>query len=259
MKSPAPSEAWRNTLGAARAWLEEWLEEGLETYPKTTLGAPKPPERSGPSARSASQSQASLLEPGSPFGSKASLANVRAALGECTRCRLHEGRTQIVFGVGSPDADLLFVGEGPGEQEDLQGVPFVGRAGELLTQMIERGLEIPRSSVYICNIVKCRPPGNRTPLADEVQTCRPFLDGQIDAVRPKVIVALGKPAASLLLGRDVAITRVRGTWQEYRGTPLMPTFHPAFILRQYTAENRRLVWEDLKQALARAREMGGAG
>ncbi|MFP8874121.1 MAG: uracil-DNA glycosylase, partial [Myxococcota bacterium] len=108
--------------------------------------------------------------------------------------------------------------------------------------------------VYICNIVKCRPPKNRTPLAAEVSTCRPFLDGQIDAVQPRVIVSLGKPAASLLLGRDVAITRMRGTWQSYRGIPLMPTLHPAFILRQYTQENRRMVWEDLKAALARSRE-----
>jgi DNA polymerase len=158
-----------------------------------------------------------------------------------------------VFGDGAADAELMFVGEGPGEQEDLQGLPFVGRAGELLTRMIERGLGIPRRSVYICNIVKCRPPGNRTPLADEVAACCPFLDGQIDAVAPKVIVALGKPAASLLLGREIAITRVRGTWHEYRGIPVMPTFHPAFILRQYTEENRRLVWEDLKAALERAR------
>jgi DNA polymerase len=150
----------------------------------------------------------------------------------------------------------MFVGEGPGETEDRRGLPFVGRAGELLTQMIEKGLGIPRSEVYICNVVKCRPPGNRTPLADEVTTCSPFLDGQIDAVAPRVIVALGKPAASLLLGREVAITRVRGTWHEYRGIPLMPTFHPAFVLRRYTPENRRLVWNDLKQALTRARGDG---
>ena len=190
------------------------------------------------------------------WGDSPTLAEVRAALGECTRCRLAQGRTQIVFGDGDPRAELLFVGEGPGEQEDLQGIPFVGRAGELLTQMIEKGLGVPRRSVYICNIVKCRPPQNRTPLADEVTSCRPFLDGQIDAVGPRVIVALGKPATSLLLGRDVSITRLRGTWQEYRGTPMMPTFHPAFVLRQYTPENRRLVWEDLKAALARARELG---
>ena len=182
-----------------------------------------------------------------------SLAEVREVLGECRRCRLCEGRTQIVFGDGSPDAEIVFVGEGPGEQEDLRGIPFCGRAGELLTGMIERGMGIPRASVYICNLVKCRPPGNRTPLPDEVAACRPFLDGQIDAIRPKVIVALGKPAASLLMGRDVAITKVRGVWHEYRGIPVMPTFHPAYVLRQYTPENRRLVWEDLKAALARAR------
>jgi DNA polymerase len=186
----------------------------------------------------------------------ASLAEVRAILGECTRCALHEGRRQIVFGDGNPDADLLFVGEGPGEQEDQKGLPFVGRAGELLTRMIERGLGLRREDVYICNIVKCRPPGNRTPLPGEVAACRPFLDGQIDAVAPRVIVALGKPATSLLLGRDVSITRVRGQWHAYRGFPVMPTFHPAFVLRQYTEQNRRLVWEDLKAALARAREAG---
>jgi len=179
---------------------------------------------------------------------------VRLELGACTRCPLSEGRNQIVFGDGNPDAALMFIGEGPGQEEDRRGLPFVGRAGELLTQMIERGLEIPRSEVYICNIVKCRPPGNRTPKPDEVSTCKPFLDGQIDAVRPRTIVALGRPATSLLLGRDVSITKVRGTWHEYRGIPLMPTFHPAYLLRQYTTENRRVVWEDLKAALARSRQ-----
>ncbi len=189
-----------------------------------------------------------------PWGSAPTLEQVREVLGECTRCRLCEGRTQIVFGDGNPHAQLMFVGEGPGEVEDRRGLPFVGRAGELLTQMIEKGLGIRRSDVYICNVVKCRPPGNRTPRADEVAACSPFLDGQIAAVRPRVIVALGKPAASLLLGREIAITRVRGTWHEYRGIPLMPTFHPAFVLRRYTPENRRLVWEDLKAALARAQD-----
>jgi DNA polymerase len=120
--------------------------------------------------------------------------------------------------------------------------------------MIERGLEIARGDVYICNIVKCRPPQNRNPQPDEVAACKPFLDGQIDAVQPRTIVTLGRPATSLLLGRDVSITRVRGTWQTYRGIPLMPTFHPAYLLRQYTPENRRAVWEDLKQALQRSQE-----
>ncbi len=236
----ALADELRAVLAAARDTLSEWIEEGVEGWIPVA-----------PSAAAAPTCEPSL-------GPAPTLEQVRAALGDCQRCRLAAGRTQIVFGDGPPDADLLIVGEGPGEQEDLRGLPFVGRAGELLTQMIEKGLRIPRASVYICNIVKCRPPNNRAPLADEVAACRSFLDGQIDAIRPKVIVALGKPATSLLLGRDIAISRVRGSWQDYRGVPVMPTFHPAFLLRQYTAENRRLVWNDLKQALARARELGGA-
>jgi DNA polymerase len=263
----ALGEDVRAALSAARAWLRESLEEGLESY-EPAPALPPAPAPAGPEPAAATVPAAPAAAPVSPpatqrsleiapWGERPTLEDVRAALGECMRCRLAQGRNRIVFGDGAPDADLLFVGEGPGEQEDLQGLPFVGRAGELLTQMIEKGLRIPRSAVYICNIVKCRPPSNRTPLADEVAACRPYLDGQIDAVRPKVIVALGKPATSLLLGREVAITRVRGIWQDYRGHPVMPTFHPAFLLRQYTAENRRLVWEDLKAALARARELGG--
>ncbi len=262
----------RQLLAAAGAWLAELAEEGVERIeaPGGARGrepAPREPraaEPARPALRESHEPAPAPAQTGDLFGATRawgahpSLADVRGVLGECTRCRLHEGRTQIVFGDGNPDADLLFVGEGPGEQEDLRGIPFCGRAGELLTQMIEKGLGIARGDVYICNIVKCRPPGNRTPLADEAATCRPFLDGQIDAVRPKVIVALGKPAASLLLGRDVSITRIRGTWHEYRGIPLMPTFHPAFVLRQYTAENRRKVWDDLRAALARARELPGS-
>lgn len=253
----------RAALAASRAWLREALEEGVESYPRGAI-APAPRSPTPPAGMSAPAepppappTARPLVEPPRPWGERPTLDEVRAALGECTRCRLAEGRQRIVFGDGAPDADLLFVGEGPGEQEDLQGLPFVGRAGELLTQMIEKGLRVPRPAVYICNIVKCRPPNNRTPLADEVSACRPFLDGQIDAVRPKVIVALGKPATSLLLGREVSITRVRGIWQDYRGYPVMPTFHPAFLLRQYTPENRRMVWADLKAALGRARELGG--
>jgi DNA polymerase len=263
----ALAQELRATLGAARAWMRESLEDGIEVYDRSTA-TPRPDQGAAsiPAAQLSQEPpaetrtpppQPELLREPCPWGESPTLAEVREALGECTRCRLAVGRQSIVFGDGAPDADLLFVGEGPGEQEDRQGLPFVGRAGELLTQMIEKGLRIPRSAVYICNIVKCRPPNNRTPLADEVATCRVFLDGQIDAVRPKAIVALGKPATSLLLGHDVSITRVRGIWQDYRGYPVMPTFHPAFLLRQYTPENRRLVWEDLKAALARARERGG--
>jgi DNA polymerase len=255
---PSLEAETRALLEAAREQLLELIEEGVESFDRE----PDPPSPRPTGAAAAAGGarpallarQESLLKEAPPWGDSPSLEEVRAQLGECTRCGLCEERSSIVFGDGNPDADLMFVGEGPGEQEDRQGLPFVGRAGELLTAMIERGLQISRREVYICNIVKCRPPRNRTPLADEVAACRPFLDGQIDAVRPRVIVALGKPASSLLLGREVAITRVRGSWQEYRGIPLMPTFHPAFILRQYTEQNRRLVWEDLKAALARSRE-----
>jgi DNA polymerase len=242
----------RALLASARAWLAELIEEGVDGFARVAPAASAAP----PVAEGVRAPQLELAVAAGPAASaeRPTLAQVRERLGECTRCRLSEGRTQIVFGDGNPQAALMFIGEGPGETEDRRGVPFVGRAGELLTQMIEKGLGIPRRDVYICNIVKCRPPGNRTPLSDEVASCRPFLDGQIDAVQPRVIVALGKPAASLLLGRDVAITRARGTWHAYRGIPVMPTFHPAFVLRQYTEENRRLVWSDLKAALERSRQ-----
>ena len=243
----------RQLLASARAWLEELGEEGIETLPR--LQAPAAEVSPAPSQlepATAEERPLQTLDPATGWGNTVSLEDVRERLGDCRRCRLCEARSRIVFGDGNPDADLMFVGEGPGADEDAQGLPFVGRAGQLLTEMIEKGLEIPRSEVYICNIVKCRPPKNRTPLPQEVSACRPFLDGQIDAVKPKVIVSLGKPAASLLLGRDVAITRLRGTWQEYRGIALMPTLHPAYLLRQYSAENRRNVWQDLKAALQRS-------
>jgi uracil-DNA glycosylase family 4 len=254
-------------VASASALLGELIEEGLTSYEPAVTAHPAAPEApvaiatASPPVARPTPATATASDPApinevatTDWGPEPSLEAVRAALGACTRCELCEGRQNIVFGDGNPHADLLFIGEGPGENEDREGVPFVGRAGELLTQMIEKGIGLARSDVYICNIVKCRPPGNRNPLPPEVSACRPFLDGQIDAVRPKVIVTLGRPAASLLLGRDVAITRVRGTWQEYRGIPLMPTLHPAYVLRQYTAETRRNVWEDLKAAVARVRE-----
>ena len=143
------------------------------------------------------------------------------------------------------------MGEGPGKDEDEQGFPFVGRAGKKLTEIIEKGMGLNREKdTYICNIVKCRPPGNRDPEADEISTCHPFLIKQLQAIRPKVIVALGKPAASTLLGRSVAITKERGTWHEYQGIKLMLTFHPAYLRRAYTIENRRAGHEDMKKVLA---------
>lgn len=178
------------------------------------------------------------------------LGEIRSELGECARCRLHEGRTHVVFGVGDPAARLMFIGEGPGADEDAQGEPFVGRAGQKLNEMI-RAIGLEREKVYIANVVKCRPPDNRDPKPDEIATCSPFLVEQIEAIRPRVIVTLGSPATKTLLGTKVGITKLRGTWQSYRGIPVMPTFHPAYLLRAYTPTNRRLVWDDLKAARAR--------
>ncbi|MBW2716635.1 MAG: uracil-DNA glycosylase [Deltaproteobacteria bacterium] len=248
---PALTTEACSLLASARATLKELAEEGVDQFdPLNDTAAASPPRLDVPAAQEPTRNVAQVQAK----TKVQTLEEVRLELGECTRCPLCEGRNQIVFGDGNPDAALMFIGEGPGQEEDRRGLPFVGRAGELLTQMIEGGLEIPRSEVYICNIVKCRPPKNRTPQPDEVATCKPFLDGQISAVRPRTIVTLGRPAASLLLGRDVSITRVRGTWHEYQGIPLMPTFHPAYLLRQYTVENRTAVWEDLKAALARSRQ-----
>jgi uracil-DNA glycosylase len=173
-----------------------------------------------------------------------SLAAVRADIGDCTRCKLHTlGRTQIVFGVGNPEADLMFVGEAPGRDEDIQGFPFVGRAGQLLTKIIE-AISLTREDVYIANVIKCRPPENRNPEPDEVERCEPFLFRQIDIVKPKVIVALGKFGAQTLLRTLDPISRLRGRVFDYRGAKLIPTFHPAYLLRN--PSSKREVWEDMK-------------
>ncbi len=189
------------------------------------------------------------VEPPSPTvveGERPSLDQIRRELGDCQRCKLCSGRKNIVFGSGNPRAELVFVGEGPGADEDVQGVPFVGAAGQLLTKMIE-AMGFRRDDVYICNVVKCRPPGNRNPEPDEVTACEPFLRAQLQAVQPKVIVALGKFAAQTLLRDSTPITRMRGNWREYQGVKLMPTFHPAYLLRQ-PAEKKK-AWEDLQQVM----------
>ena len=189
-----------------------------------------------------------------PSGARAeALTVIREDLGECTRCKLHAGRDKIVFGVGNPDARLMFVGEGPGAEEDARGEPFVGRAGKKLDEMIT-SIGLSRAEVYIANIVKCRPPKNRDPEKDEIETCLPFLSRQIEAIAPRAIVALGSPAAKTLLNTRTGITRLRGQWHEFLGIPVMPTFHPAYLLRAYTRENRMKVWEDLKAAKARIDE-----
>jgi DNA polymerase len=185
--------------------------------------------------------------PAAPVVAKAksdeSLEDIRTDLGDCARCRLSEKRRTLVFGVGNPRADLMFVGEGPGQEEDQQGIPFVGPAGQLLTKIIQ-AIDLTREQVYIANIVKCRPPNNREPEPDEAEACRPFLDRQIDAVRPKVICALGRVAALNLLHTDEGITRLRGRIFTYRGAKLVPTYHPAFLLRN--PNMKRHCWEDMK-------------
>jgi uracil-DNA glycosylase len=176
------------------------------------------------------------------------LLAIREEIGDCTRCKLHKlGRTQIVFGVGNPSADLMFVGEAPGGDEDIQGIPFVGRAGQLLTKIIE-AIGLKRDDVYIANVIKCRPPGNRNPEPDEVEQCEPFLFQQIDRIQPKVIVALGTFAAKALLKTQDPISRLRGRIYDYRGAKLVPTFHPAFLLR--SPDRKRDVWDDMKKVRA---------
>lgn len=174
------------------------------------------------------------------------LAALRHAIGpDCTRCKLHTlGRRQVVFGVGNPQARLMFVGEAPGEDEDLQGEPFVGRAGQLLTKIIE-AIGMTREQVYIANLIKCRPPGNRNPEPDEVATCEPFLFEQLGIIQPRIVVPLGKFAAQALLGTTEPITKLRGRVFEWRGASLIPTFHPAYLLRNPPA--KREVWEDMKK------------
>lgn len=176
-----------------------------------------------------------------------SLLKIREDLGECTRCKLHRGRHKIVFGDGSAKAELVFVGEGPGADEDMQGLPFVGRAGKLLTQMIE-AMGLQRKDVYICNVVKCRPPENRAPEPDEVATCSPYLVRQIDFIHPKVIVCLGAVAAKTLLQTTRGISQFRGQWMEWRGHKLMATYHPAYLLRNPAAKSE--VWADLQKVMA---------
>jgi DNA polymerase len=176
------------------------------------------------------------------------LDEVRTELGDCKRCKLCNGRTQIVFGSGNPHAELVFVGEGPGAEEDAQGIPFVGKAGQLLTKMIE-AMKFRRDDVYICNVVKCRPPNNRNPEPDEIAACEPFLKAQLKALNPKVIVCLGKFATQTLLRESTTISRLRGQWREYEGIPLMPTYHPAYLLR--TPEDKKLAWADLQQVMKR--------
>ena len=238
----------RPTRGGGRAAIPD---ERPRTVAASTAVAP-PPER--PRAEAPEIPAAPVAAHTHADGQGAAgLAVIRTDLGDCQRCKLAPTRKNIVFGVGNPNSPLVFVGEGPGENEDLQGEPFVGKAGELLTKMIV-AMGYQRDEVYICNIVKCRPPGNRNPEPDEIAACEPFLIRQLGAIAPRMIVALGKFAAQTLLRSTAPISSLRGRFKDYQGIPLMPTFHPAFLLRNPSA--KREVWSDLQQVMGELDRLG---
>ncbi len=226
-----------------RAYLELYRDLGIDSiYRRTTVATETVV---APPAEEAVPSLPALAPAGD------TLDQIRLDIGDCKRCRLFECRHSIVFGSGNEKSQLVFVGEGPGADEDEQGLPFVGRAGQLLTQMIDNtaskeGIPITREDVYICNVVKCRPPENRTPLPDEMQTCGQFLYRQLTAIRPKAICALGSTAMKALLDVKEGITKQRGKWHKWRDIPVMVTYHPSYLLRQYNQQARREAWEDLK-------------
>jgi DNA polymerase len=252
------SQGRRAELAAAvRNYVEYHQELGVDGYPRATSpigarAADAPPPAT--SVRAAAPPTPVAVAPvaGDLFAAPgvsgaASLDGLRAAIGDCRRCKLAPHRTQLVFGVGNPRARLAFVGEAPGRDEDLQGEPFVGRAGQLLTEIITKGMRLRREDVYICNVVKCRPPENRNPEPDEVAACEPFLLRQLGLIGPEVIVALGKFAAQTLLRSKTPITQLRGRWFDYHGVRVMPTFHPAYLLRN--PGDKRLVWQDIQQVM----------
>ena len=256
-RMPAMSDEYQQLTRAARQLvaIEELL--GGDFIPAERN--PLPEIEAAPAAEAQAQApQAPAAEAMTPDQKAAALGEMDAGeVQGCTKCGLCQGRHHTVFGEGDPDADLLFVGEGPGRDEDLSGRPFVGRAGELLTKMIA-AMGLRREDVFIGNIVKCRPPNNRAPLPDEVDACWDYLVRQIAIIQPKVIVTLGNPSTHALLDTRVGITRLRGSWQTLSmigpgvgGTPVMPTFHPAYVLRQYTPDNRRKVWSDLQMVMER--------
>ena len=243
---------YQRTLGVTSL---EFSPTVLPGSKKSEKGEAPPPESSLSGGMKEDSSVSETADVGADRSQAGSLDAVRAEIGNCTRCKLHRERKTIVFGEGSPKALLVFIGEGPGYEEDQQGRPFVGAAGELLTRIIEKAMKLRRQDVYICNIVKCRPPGNRNPEPDEIQTCEPFLVRQLEAIRPNVIVALGNISARTLLKTSEGITKLRGRWQSYEGIPLMPTYHPAYLLRN--PKDKALVWEDIKKVMAEMERQKG--
>jgi DNA polymerase len=250
------SEALRQLAARVRTNLALRARSGLLGVPRaggTGAAVAQPvPVASGVAAVAAGRAELALPARETVRGA-AALASVREELGDCHRCKLAAGRKNLVFGVGNPSAHLVFVGEGPGAEEDERGEPFVGKAGQLLTKMIE-AMGYAREDVYICNVVKCRPPGNRNPEPDEIAACEPFLKQQLATIRPLMIVALGKFAVQCLLRDDTPISRLRGQLRQYEGIALMPTFHPAYLLRDPT--KKKEAWQDLKAVMAALRRMG---
>ncbi len=236
---------------ALRGYVEYQRELGVAGYPSAPPASlPVPAPEAPASPRPVDPVPRDLFAaPG--LATTGSLEDLRSHIGDCQRCKLAPHRTTLVFGVGNPRARLVFVGEAPGRDEDRQGEPFVGRAGQLLTEIITKGMRLRREDVYIANVIKCRPPENRNPEPDEVASCEPFLLRQLELIGPEVIVALGKFAVQTLLRTKTAITQLRGRWYDYHGIKLMPTFHPAYLLRN--PGDKRLVWEDIQQVM---RELG---
>ncbi len=239
-------------LGEARAQAAPPEADRVpETPPHSAQPALIPQEESAPTLAPMPKRRKQGPEPPPlPFDPAASmsLTELHDAVEGCLRCKLGAGRTNLVFGVGSPDANLVIVGEAPGAQEDAEGIPFVGRAGQMLTRMLENVIEVPRQEVYICNILKCRPPGNRNPEQDEIDCCEPYLHKQLAVIKPKLILALGKFAAQWLLATSTPIGRLRGKFGRYRGIPCLATYHPAYLLRN--PRDKRLVMDDLLKAKA---------
>jgi uracil-DNA glycosylase len=245
----AAASASAASVAAPSAVVTSYVEETIEMSPARTpakaVAAPSVPPGAAPSSLSIVQ-DSSLFDSFQRVEGD-SLERIREDIGpDCRRCKLHKGRTKIVFGVGNPKAELMFVGEGPGRDEDQKGEPFVGRAGKLLTQMIE-AMSLAREDVYIANVVKCRPPENRLPEKDEIATCSPYLLRQIDAIQPKVIVCLGSCSSQTLLQTTQGISKFRGEWFDFRGAKLMGTYHPAYLLRNPAAKGE--VWKDLQKVM----------
>ena len=250
MSEPSDAEELAALTTTLKRHLERRQRAGLR-YLANAAPAPTKSVVSNEEPSIMSGTELDMLADNSSALQAGSLDDLRAAIGDCQRCKLCSGRTHIVFGVGNPRAKLMFVGEGPGRDEDLKGEPFVGRAGQLLTDIITKGMGLKREDVYICNVVKCRPPENRNPEPDEVAACEPFLKKQIDIVRPQIIVGLGKFAVQTLLNSKMPIGKLRGTWASYHGIKLMPTFHPAYLLRN--PADKKLVWEDIKKVIQEMR------